>query len=428
MRESPSECAPAQPVAPTDEGARRRAPSKMPIAGIFLFFCFFPYIEILPTESDLQPYAFIMSLAVCLTARGKLPREIGLLSASAFAAFVLWLLDDRSFFGFREFLSFFSLTTVTAAAVSALRTSHGLLLLRRYVVFATYCWLIVGLIERLVAPSLMSALIPNMSLDSDRGVTGLATEPSFYGIYCVCLLGLNYLCNNGDRKISLALLIQIIVLAQSSIAVLLLIIFAIYWLVFFVSIRKIVLASLAVLAVLWIVADLLPQFNAMRIAQLPLDFVADPRAVLETDGSVNARFGHSLFSLLGLFDNWGAPYGFNHFHEYVGKKLSEIDYVWLGRLDADVKIMSGYGAALFELGAFGLLIPIAIALAITRYFRGRTRVAIFVACYVTTVMFSAIQLSLPLLGLMLGVLLAPSRPDADDEPADRIQPVAIENI
>jgi hypothetical protein len=75
--------------------------------------------------------------------------------------------------------------------------------------------------------------------------------------------------------------------------------------------------------------------------------------------------------------------------------------------------MSGYGAALFELGAFGLLIPIAIALAITRYFRGRTRVAIFVACYVTTVMFSAIQLSLPLLGLMLGVLLAPSRPDAD---------------
>jgi hypothetical protein len=180
------------------------------------------------------------------------------------------------------------LTTVTAAAVSALRTSHGLLLLRRYVVFATYCWLIVGLIERLVAPSLMSALIPNMSLDSDRGVTGLATEPSFYGIYCVCLLGLNYLCNNGDRKISLALLIQIIVLAQSSIAVLLLIIFSIYWLVFFVSIRKLVLALLAVLAMLWIIADLLPQFNAMRIAQLPLDFVADPRAVLETDASVNA--------------------------------------------------------------------------------------------------------------------------------------------
>jgi hypothetical protein len=420
MRESPSECAPAQPVAPTHEGARGRAPSKMPIAGVFLFFCFFPYIEILPTESDLQPYAFIMSLAVCLTARGKLPREIGLLSASAFAAFVLWLLDDRSFFGFREFLSFFSLTTVTAAAVSALRTSHGLLLLRRYVVFATYCWLIVGLIERLVTPSLMSALIPNMSLDSDRGVTGLATEPSFYGIYCVCLLGLNYLCNSGDRRISLALLIQIIVLAQSSIAVLLLIVFVIYWLLFFVSIKKLILASLAVLVMLWIIPDLLPQFNAMRIAQLPLDLVADPRAVLETDASLNARFGHSLFSLLGLFDNWGAPYGFNHFYEYVGKKLSEVDYVWLGRRDADVKIMSGYGAALFELGAFGLLIPIAVALAIKRYFRGRTRVAIFVGCYVTTVMFSAIQLSLPLLGLMLGVLLAASRPDVDAAGASHV--------
>ncbi|MEA3117339.1 MAG: hypothetical protein QOI13_609 [Paraburkholderia sp.] len=420
MHESTYESAQTQPDTPLHDREPVRASSKIPFAGAFLFFCFFPYIEIIHTESDLQPYAFVMSLAVCLTARAKMPLEIGLLAASAIAAFALWLLDDRSFFGFRESLSFFSLTTVTAAAVSVLRTSHGLSLLRRYVVFATTCWLIVGLIERLVTPSLMSAFIPNMSSDSVRGVTGLATEPSFYGIYCVCLMGLNYLCNSADRRVFMALLFQVIVLAQSSIAVLLLLIFVSYWVIFFVSIKKLVLALLAVLSILWIIDNVLPQLDAMRIAQLPLDFIADPRAVLETDASLNARLGHSWFSLLGVFDNWGAPYGFNHFHEYVGKKLGEVDYIWLGRLDANVKIMSGYGAALFELGAFGMLIPIAVALAIKRYLRGRTRVAIFVVCYVTTVMFSAIQLSLPLLGIMLGVLLAFSRPDVGAAGAGRV--------
>ncbi|WP_156438348.1 hypothetical protein [Burkholderia sp. BDU5] len=419
MRELPHESATTAPVAQND-GKRVGAATIMPFAGAFLFFCFFPYVQIVPTASDLQPYAFVMSLAVCLAARGGLPREVWLFAASSFAALVLWLIDDRSFFGFREFLTFLSLTTVTAAAVSLSRTRHGWALLRRYVVFATFCWLIVGLVERLAEPSMMSALIPNTSLDPGRGVTGLATEPSFYGIYCLCLLGLNYLCNNGNRIVSLALLFQIVVLAQSSIAVLLLVIFAIYWLIFFVSPKNLVLASLAVLAILWILADLLPQFRSMRIAQLPLDFIGDPWVVLETDASLNARLGHSLFSLLGFADNWGAPHGFDHFHEYVGKKLSEVDYVWLGRRDPGIKIMSGYGAALFELGVFGLPIPVAVAFAIKRHFRGHTRVAIFVVCYVTTVLFSAIQLSLPLLGLMLGVLLATSRVEPHVDTASQV--------
>jgi len=78
--------------------------------------------------------------------------------------------------------------------------------------------------------------------------------------------------------------------------------------------------------------------------------------------------------------------------------------VWLGSLDDDLKIMSGYGAALFELGFVGLLYLVSFTLASYKYFRGDIKTFLVLTAFVHTIMFAAVQMSLPLLGFLIGYL------------------------
>lgn len=375
------------------------------LSGPFLFFCFFPYLTPVATNTDLQPYALLLSLVVCIIYRWRLPLALWLLGVPTLVALLLWMMDLSSFFAFRSFAGYLSLWTIAIATYVLLRQSDKVdRMLRSFVAFATWIWLVAGLIETFINPSLFASFIPNISLDVDRGVTGLATEPSFYAIYCIFLIGLNLLCRGNDRLIIALLLFQIVFLAKSAIGVVMLAILFAYWGVIFVSPHRLAVVALTAVAGALITKYVLPQFLDLRLASLVIDIWENPALVLQVDTSVNARVGHMLFSVYGFVDNLGLPHGFDHFHHYVADKLSDGDYVWLGVNEPGLKIMSGYGSALFELGVFGMFVPLAVTLMIFSHFRGRGRTAAVVNLYVHTIMFAAIQLSLPLLGVCLGYM------------------------
>jgi len=377
---------------------------------LFFFFCFFPYLAPLPLPTDLQPYAFVASALILLGAlvagRG-LPRLVWLLAVPPVAAISLVLLDNASLFAMRASLTYVSLFTVTAVTCIAWQSLKYRLMLRQFVPLATYTWFIAGLIE-IFEPRFFSVIISNLSIDADRGVTGLATEPSFYGIYCFMLMGLNYLANNNNKKIFFFLVFQIVFFAQSSITLVFLLIFIIYWVLFYLSLRTIVAAAVA-MSFLAVVFDyLLSQMHDSRVSYLVLRVLEDPWSLILIDTSINARIGHVLFSILGFFDNYGVPRGFDHFSEYVMTKINYVDFLWLGSLDSGLKIMSGYGGAFFELGVFGVVIFLVVSIAIVQHFRRQLRRQLLFLFLINTVMFAAIQLSLPFIGMMLGILIASS--------------------
>jgi hypothetical protein len=101
------------------------------------------------------------------------------------------------------------------------------------------------------------------------------------------------------------------------------------------------------------------------------------RSVILDDDSANQRLADIRTALSGFLDNWGLPHGFTQ-----------------------NRIMSGYGAALYETGIFAILIIVLFAVL---FAEGKH--AFTVTASMTVIMFSAIQLACPMLSFYLGYCL-----------------------
>ena len=375
------------------------------IRNLFLFCCFFPYIAFLPIfETDLQPYALLLATVLFTISKDRKPRELWFLMLPGLFCFGLLLADEISLFGLRVTASYISIWLISSATYSVLRADGGVGLIKRHLNWSVYLWLVVGCIQFFFDKTFASSVVPNMSTDHARGVTSLATEPSFYGIMCIFFLLLNYTFNNNNRILAAIILFQLIFLAQSSVAILMIVFLPVYAFIFMSSRKALIFTALFVVFLPAMSSWALMTFEDNRAIYLLQSILNDPLSVLNNDVSVNARMSHMLFSLYGFFDNWLLPHGFNNFDEYVAKSLfsSNSGYIWLGLIQKDVKIMSGYGAALFELGILGLILPIAITLIIRRAYCNDFRKFLVLSFFLNTILFGAIQLSLPLLAVLIG--------------------------
>ena len=116
------------------------------------------------------------------------------------------------------------------------------------------------------------------------------------------------------------------------------------------------------------------------------------------DASGNDRVAHIFFSLKGALDNFLLPNGFNNWTQYVNSESARNQtffYVSSGR------IMSTYGAALYELGVFGLILPVSINIILFRL-DIRSRFAIIIT--INLLLFTAIPLAFPILSIFLGYI------------------------
>ena len=374
------------------------------IINLFLFFVFFPYISIYQTGTDLQPYALLLSLIYNVLFLRKLKVQLSLFLVCPAISLLFLIFTNFNFEVVRAIASYLSLFSITAASYSIFNSTAENHLVKKYFVVATYIWLITAIIEIFWYPEFMKILIPNINLDNDRGVVGMATEPSFYGIYCFFLLFLNYLINNNSKIIMIILLIQIIILAQSTMAILLLVVVFMYWALFNISIKNVTIIIIIIAIISCFIFYVFPGFEDYRVIYLLSNLVNDPLGLIKSDTSLNARGSHIIFSVLGFFDNYGIPHGFGNFGDYVEGKIIGVNYIWLGKIYSNMKIMSGYGSAFYELGVFAFSVPIAVFIIFNNYFQSKKNLFIATLSF-NTVMFSAIQISLPILGLIIGCML-----------------------
>lgn len=99
----------------------------------------------------------------------------------------------------------------------------------RFIKIALCFWTLTGLVQRFINRAFMTSLLSASRTSLDRGVVSLAVEPTTYGLFCLLLM---IVCweyfENGKVFYSALCLFQIIFLAQSSMAVLLLVVLALY--------------------------------------------------------------------------------------------------------------------------------------------------------------------------------------------------------
>jgi len=105
--------------------------------------------------------------------------------------------------------------------------------------------------------------------------------------------------------------------------------------------------------------------------------VTNPLALLK-DESIIARVNAIIFAVESFFKNFGIPHGF----VYEGMP--------------GIRIMSGYGTLLYEMGVFGVILIVSVFRYLFRTFN------MAYAITITIVMFSAVQLGLPIFAFLIG--------------------------
>jgi hypothetical protein len=378
------------------------------LVALYLAAVFFPYIALLPLQTDVQPYAvFLATLLVIWNVDRQIPRLLYALLIPPAAAIVFVILAHFSFYAVRALAGYWSLFAHATAGYLVFQRHRRAVV--RWMSIASWVWLAVAIAQQLIAPDLTQFLIPNVSVNADRGVSSLATEPSFYGLYCLFLLLLARVIAWEPIYFRVSLFTQILLLARSAMGALALGILLATRAIAGLKRPQLIVLGLMAGATIMIVHELPEDLN-VRAFFLLVTAMTDPSSLLTGDASVNARIDHIVYSILGFVESFGAPHGFDAFGAYIGDLVARnSDVIWLGQDPEGMRIMSGYGGVLFELGWFGLVIPFVLTACAWRRFKDDRAEFVAFAITLNAVMFSAVQISLPLIGFIAGVSLAQSK-------------------
>jgi hypothetical protein len=326
---------------------------------ILIVSVFFPWVSFGLNDMDSQPWP-IMGCLLYLLLKNKyfIEKSFYLLFFSVIAS-ALVLAKDL-IFDFSYFRSIISLATLVSVAycISLLKKSGVFIL--KYLILINIVWIIAGFIQEIVSRDILDFLVVARTSE-ERGVTGLAPEPTFYAVFLIfngwiILKEVDYRPSASIKLLLLLNVFVIIFLAKSSMGVIFLFVALVLFLIY--QVVKNPVNSIYYLPLLTIVIYIIFQYSVNILGGTRLlnviSLMADPLDLIYTDASINQRVTHSVLSIKGFFDSYGVPNGLYVFDKYSEKSIQEFGgYLWSY---PGVKIMSFSGSLLFELGWLGLII------------------------------------------------------------------------
>lgn len=397
--------------------ATERADPAIRAAGWALFvFSLFPYLSIIPIPTDTQPYAVVFAALIFLTGRSvALPLPIWILFAVMVIATIVYLATGATFNGLRSMVGYASVFLVSAAVL--ILAFHGIRLSDRMLDVAVYIWLVVGVAQRFISSDFLAIILTRSGTSEGRGVTSLAVEPSAYATMMLFILIIYFIRGRERSWPAVLCLLQILFLAQSALGIL----FALFAVGLYTLIRLSAPAALITLLTLagisfYLLVNAENLLAGTRIGGLLMLLHDRPELILSADQSVAARAANIFYSINGAFESWLVPHGFDTWTSYADRQEQIYGDIFIKRGLTGDRIMSGYGAILFELGMLGLAVPVVITIGIWRTFGTRARdkaIALFFLIHGLMVM--PVVLALPMVGVLIGELFvgqpywAPSR-------------------
>ena len=350
---------------------------------LLYFFCFFPFVTVkfIDIGTDMQPYVLLIA-ALYLLLNIKIFKinifYIFMLAFSTVLFLISFLFDASIMTVFRAYYNYICLTLVAMAVCQCTKKHCGFN--EKLIKLFIWIWLFVAVVQLFVDRSFLSFIVSNFRTSSNRGVCSLTSEPSFYGYMCFFALIISRKFKKNRNFYSVLLVIQIVFFAQSAVTLVYLMVFAgcvgLKY-VFSRSVTKSLLIIGAVIIMVPFVWKIVSENMASsRIVVIINNFLEDP-SLLKKDESIMARFGDIIVSIESFLEDFGLPHGFTKFITPAGR------------------IMSGYGTLLHEFGIVGLVYIFLIFKKIKLSFNASYAMAI------TVVMFSAIQIGIPIFGFLI---------------------------
>lgn len=349
----------------------------------------------------MQPYALLIALLLFFVFRKSFTHEQVLIGLFFLSSVFILFISGLSFISMRSFFNYASLFFVSHIVFKVLKTER--INFESFLKITIFVWFAVGLLQTIYDKTLLNFLISGSRTTDNRGVVGLAPEPTFYGIVFMFLIMFVLLSNVKNKVLYISLsVVGIVFLAKSSMAFLFLFIFLFYYLLTHANFKYILFSIVAIFITPIAVSNLL---EGSRLAFLLNRLIDDPTKLVLVDASMNDRFFHVYFSIKGFFSNFMIPNGYSSWNGYVSSQLPQyLDYVIIEWFSVDGRIMSGYGAAFYELGLFSLLIPLVILKLTYNLFYDDLKKFFLYFLFINTIMFSAIPIGFSFFAFFIGYL------------------------
>ena len=357
---------------------------------ILMFFSFFPFVSFYNIGTDIQPYAFVVAvLLIFICQPTKVPKMmIPLFFVSAFAIAIYFIYGDYGMSSFRSLYNYMSITVITLATYIGISRIGRLD--EKYIKLIINTWFIIGIIQKYIMADFLMFLVAGGRTSASRGITNLTSEPSFYG-YMIIFALLFVLDFKKNRTIYiLNLLIQLLIFSQSAISIVYLCIYIGLLVIKYFASFKMKKIWIGIVIVVIISVGLRLYFSLYpdsRATVLLNQLISNPIEVYLRDASVSARVDNIVLPINESFNSFLFPKGFASANDVFGFS----------------RIMSGFGAPIYELGIIGVIL---ITNIITIIYKTKNHVNNKLnSIFIFIIMFSAIQLASPTLAFYIGYLL-----------------------
>jgi hypothetical protein len=353
---------------------------------LLAFLSFFPFLSLINIGTDTQPYAFLLSVMIIINNRLMLHRKvIPMALVSLIAILVFLIIGNIGFDELRSLYNYMSIVVIPTATFILLKKNKGLD--ERVIKIFINIWFLVSFIQMFVKSDFLYFLVSGARTSIGRGVPNLTSEPSFYGF--MIIFALLFVLDFEKNKLLYIfnLLIQLILFAQSSVGVIYIAIYLI--IITLVSFKNIKIntllkalggATLIVVFIFFIFSEL----EGTRIYKVIHNLYSDPVSLYQTDESVKSRTDNIIKPIQESLSSYLLPKGFSEAINDFGHS----------------RIMSGFGAAIYELGLISFILIANIFYIVYTAKNHYNRLAN--AIFIITIMFSAIQLASPMFSFYLG--------------------------
>ena len=273
---------------------------------LFTFFSLCPFLFPL-MDSDVQPYAFLLSLPLVFVSLFNLAknRVITIVLLSAVIAILLFIIEPGQF-AFRLLYGYVSFFFVLVASYYS-ASKYGVYL-EAIIKAIIIIWFFVGLFQLFGGNKrLLAFLVSNARTSSDRGVFGLASEPSFFGVQCFYFLFLVSLFKRHKLLFMGLCAIMSVFMAQSTLGVIFLVV---YLLLYAFDTKKVKYIIPCILAISAIAVYIVLNDSGGRLTYLVGEFFSNNMTSFEEDQSTSVRLNSIFYSWNSVFENYFLPQGF----------------------------------------------------------------------------------------------------------------------
>lgn len=359
----------------------------------FLIFCFIPFL--FPNQvvdTNIQPYAALLGTLIVIFKFPLLWRTIYskitliVLGGTFLISLIVMICGMLSLEAVRGVYNYYALFIIPCAVIIVLEELEEFP--EKLVKLLILLWFVVATVQFFVYRGFATTLISGVRWSyAYRGVVGLASEPSFFGIACFCFLHIIKKFKTQRVLFFGITLIMGSLYAQSTIGIIFIIGFYMVFLLDVINTKKgVYIWGGSILASVIFIQYLNTELVGSRLNQMITIFFDGGIDSILLDESASTRFNAIRQSIGTATANLFFPSGF------------------------DARIGSAYGGFLVELGFFAIPAIVFISYSFALTFKNkRSKIIYFVV--VTLLLLNNTQIGNPLLLVVIGINLHSSYKD-----------------